>query len=485
MIFTTKPFTLKVVYLAQSACAKTVVKVNQLRPRSIKDLSANILAFLNAPSRPLIFLPLLLILSILVPAAPASADTGLSVLSMATSQPGVVSSNDAWNLVSSQYSLNDVDPLTQFMTGSQFNEAFTSDYLTQLDLQSQSQLALDSANLARQAQAEAEARRRAQSQSGSERLRDGVVPNQYRALVESAVSGYCPRLPVGILAAQIEAESRWNPNAASPVGARGIAQFMPATWAAHGIDANGDGKANILDPEDAIPSAAAYDCAMMDSVDDVPGDLTSNMLAAYNAGAGNVKKYQGVPPFKETQNYVSKIRARAKEMVMSDAVSGVGPEGCPTSAPANTLRKAAASMSIATICANAVAGARSPEAAAAIKYALSHVGLPYSQPKRNQDGYYDCSSFVSRAYQSAGVNIAPPGRNAPTTKTFAAASWAPRLSADELKPGDWFEPHNGHIVMVLADGLMVHTNRTGDVSHVTSLYTSAPYAAGWVDSSRV
>ena len=52
----------------------------------------------------------------------------------------------------------------------------------------------------------------------------------------------------------------WNPGAVSPADARGIAQFIPGTWATHGIDGDGDGDRDIWDPNDAIPSAASYDC---------------------------------------------------------------------------------------------------------------------------------------------------------------------------------------------------------------------------------
>jgi membrane-bound lytic murein transglycosylase B len=86
---------------------------------------------------------------------------------------------------------------------------------------------------------------------------------------------------------------------------------MPATWKGHGLDANKDGERNILDPEDAIPSAASYDCELARDVVNVPGDKTSNMLAAYNAGAYAVRKYEGVPPYRETQGYVKDIKQKA------------------------------------------------------------------------------------------------------------------------------------------------------------------------------
>jgi hypothetical protein len=100
-----------------------------------------------------------------------------------------------------------------------------------------------------------------------------------------------------------------NPVALSSAGAEGIAQFMPATWATHGVDANGDGVADIWDPADAIPSAAAYDCQLGAELSSVPGDVRANMLAAYNAGVYAVLQNHGVPPYAKTQAYVSRILA--------------------------------------------------------------------------------------------------------------------------------------------------------------------------------
>ena len=74
--------------------------------------------------------------------------------------------------------------------------------------------------------------------------------------------------------------------------------------------------------------------------------------------------------------------------------------GCPVDAPSNTLRNGSQSVGVAEICARSVAQARNPQAAAAIKYTLNNLGKPYSQPKRNQDGWYDCSSYTTRAYQA-------------------------------------------------------------------------------------
>jgi len=141
------------------------------------------------------------------------------------------------------------------------------------------------------------------------------VPEQYRSLVVKAAT-QCPVIPAKVLAAQLASESAWDPNAVSPAGAEGIAQFMPATWKDYGVDADGDGKADPFDPDDAIMSAALLNCVNADLVAKVPGDPLRNTLAAYNAGFNTVIRYDGVPPFPETMNYVDKIIKRAQSIVL-------------------------------------------------------------------------------------------------------------------------------------------------------------------------
>ncbi|PRY18214.1 NlpC/P60 family protein [Kineococcus rhizosphaerae] len=103
-------------------------------------------------------------------------------------------------------------------------------------------------------------------------------------------------LPTGLLKAVAKQESGFDPTARSGAGAVGLMQFMPATARSLGIDAS--------DPFASIDAAGKYLAQNLETFGSVP-----LALAAYNAGAGNVKKYGGVPPFSETQNYVKKITA--------------------------------------------------------------------------------------------------------------------------------------------------------------------------------
>lgn len=147
--------------------------------------------------------------------------------------------------------------------------------------------------------------------AGSRNLPAGTVPSEYRAAISRAGRLCPPTLSPALLAAQLATESGWNPLAVSSAGAQGLGQFLPGTWAGHGIDGDGDGAAQAFDPYDAIASAAAYDCALARMVAQVFGDPVDTMLAAYNAGPGAVLAAGGVPADPGVLSYVAAIRGRA------------------------------------------------------------------------------------------------------------------------------------------------------------------------------
>lgn len=144
-----------------------------------------------------------------------------------------------------------------------------------------------------------------------------VVPEELRPVLRQAAKR-CKAVPVEVLAAQIAAESGWNAQAVSPAGARGIAQFMPEVWKQYGLDADGDGEADVWNPVDAIHSAAALNCVNRQLVRGTSGNRLRNTLAAYNAGYGAVRQYDGVPPYPETQTYVDRIIESSKTIVLGD-----------------------------------------------------------------------------------------------------------------------------------------------------------------------
>lgn len=109
-------------------------------------------------------------------------------------------------------------------------------------------------------------------------------------------------VPVNLLKAVAKAESDFDPNVVSHAGAMGVMQLMPENCQTLGVTDPFDAEQNIL-------GGAKHLRHMLDRYD---GDITLG-LAAYNAGPGNVNKYGGIPPFKETQNYVRRVMKYAGE----------------------------------------------------------------------------------------------------------------------------------------------------------------------------
>lgn len=117
---------------------------------------------------------------------------------------------------------------------------------------------------------------------------------QYSSLFASAGQRY--GISANLLAAVAKVESGGNANAVSSAGARGLMQFMPGTAQSMGIDPS--------DPAQAIDGAARLLTRLRDSF-----GTTELALAAYNAGEGAVRRAGGIPPYGETQAYVSKVMA--------------------------------------------------------------------------------------------------------------------------------------------------------------------------------
>jgi soluble lytic murein transglycosylase-like protein len=101
-----------------------------------------------------------------------------------------------------------------------------------------------------------------------------------------------------LVKAIIANESGFNANATSNVGAQGLMQLMPGT-------ASGLGVTNAYDPAQNVAGGTRYIKGLLDRFG---GDMRK-AVAAYNAGPGAVEKYDGVPPYAETQNYVQNVLA--------------------------------------------------------------------------------------------------------------------------------------------------------------------------------
>jgi soluble lytic murein transglycosylase-like protein len=127
------------------------------------------------------------------------------------------------------------------------------------------------------------------------------------------------RLDPDFVSSVIKAESNYRPTAVSRKGARGLMQLMPATATQLGVSNPFDARANV-------EAGAAHLSALLDKYHDDP----IKALAAYNAGAHRVKQYNGVPPYRETRAYISKIvrdfnaRKRAQMKATADTKTAKG-----------------------------------------------------------------------------------------------------------------------------------------------------------------
>jgi soluble lytic murein transglycosylase-like protein len=130
------------------------------------------------------------------------------------------------------------------------------------------------------------------------------VPAAYQAPIARAASRW--NVSATLLAAQLHAESGFNPLAVSPAGARGIAQFMPGTARAYRLP-------DPFEPAAAIQAQARLMRDLLRGFGTVP-----LVLAAYNAGPSAVASCGCIPPYAETRAYVAQVLAlmgQAGEMV--------------------------------------------------------------------------------------------------------------------------------------------------------------------------
>lgn len=293
---------------------------------------------------------------------------------------------------------------------------------------------------------------------GHTQLNEQAVPEWARPILRRAATT-CPQITAPLLAAQIETESDWNPNAYNEAShATGLAQFLPTTWTTWGRDGNGDGTADPRNPTDAIISQAAYMChlaSMIKGMPDLHGELTDLALAAYNAGPGNVHKYGGIPPFPETTNYVTKIRTLANSKYAAVPSSTDDPAYA-----AAVIRKAVEHVN-KTMYAWGGGTLNGPSEGTGIDQGI--VG-------------FDCSALVRYAYyQGTGYNV-----NLPRTAEEQYNVTKSRMVAvRDLKPGDllfWGADHIHHVALYIGNGRMIEAPQSGTRITETTIRTGSDFA---------
>jgi cell wall-associated NlpC family hydrolase len=283
---------------------------------------------------------------------------------------------------------------------------------------------------------------------------------QYDSLIQQAArdQGVDPALLKGL----VQAESGFNPNSVSSVGAQGLTQLMPDT-------ARGLGVTNSFDPLQNLEGGARFLAGALKRF----GGNEQLALAAYNAGPGAVERYGGIPPYAETQAYVPRVLGYANEY----RAQGFGqtPAGTPTTPGVASPVAAPDGNALTT----AIAGAPSATAQHAIEVASQFIGTPYHFGGASPQTGFDCSGLAQYAYAQSGVSL-------------------PRVAADQykvgqpvdrasLQPGDivFFQDSTGYIHhegIYLGNDSFLQAPHTGDVVKISSL--DDPYYAGQFAGGR-
>jgi cell wall-associated NlpC family hydrolase len=243
------------------------------------------------------------------------------------------------------------------------------------------------------------------------------IPATYLRLYRTAGSAY--GIPWTVLAAIGHIESHHGRDQrVSGAGARGPMQFMPSTWATYGLDGDADGRADITDPADAIPTAARY----------------------LKASGAPKRLREAIYAYNHSWAYVDNVIAYARRYAATQPEITANDAGCGYAGPVLAPTAIAARV---------------------IDYARAQLGKPYVFGGTGPAGY-DCSGLTMMAYRSAGIAIprlsdaqywfgakVPPGQEAPGDLVFF-----------DYRPGHSGPGHVG-IVYDVPRGLMLVAPHTG------------------------
>lgn len=238
------------------------------------------------------------------------------------------------------------------------------------------------------------------------------IPATVKALYVAAGTRY--QLPWTLLAGiGMEETAHGRTTATSSAGARGLMQFMPATFAAYGVDGDGDGRAVITSDADSVFSAANY--------------LTRSGVTKGQAGVR-----RALFAYNHATWYVNDVlhyaHAYGGGLVLGDPTSCAGGQGDPNATPLPADR-----------------------VAAVLAWAGQQAGEPYVYGANGPDAW-DCSSFTQTAYRQAGVSLP---RTAGAQRDWLAAGAGTRIPPGQERPGDlifwdsYLGPNAiGHVVIV-------------------------------------
>ena len=303
------------------------------------------------------------------------------------------------------------------------------------------------------------------------------APTAIRRLITEIAGKY--GISPNLVAAVIQQESGFKTTARSRAGAQGLMQLMPGTAKSLGVK-------NAYDARQNIEGGVKYLAQLFDQFN---GNL-SKVLAAYNAGPGNVLKYKGIPPFKETQNYVQKILADP------GLTAGVSPSSGSAAGNATAVGKAAGNAIVATnkktvaaMKAQVKAKATPDDArAAALANAIAfegkgryvwggaHSATAYKDVKNALTA--DCSGFVGTIVGNAlGRNVtSTAARMLSGNKQLGWVKIDPNLAA---KTAGAILGDKGHVVLSLGDGRVAEHYSKGKPVRIRKIAKRDMQMAAW------